>query len=120
MGRLIFWKIISLFLLTMGNYLPYSDLNNEGEQPHNDLEVTMSYYHDWPVELAEEELEELEEFSYVCPCCGADMEKIDHGYADDGTPIARWCCLGCDENDALYGSQWVYDDGPKEGYICRD
>ena len=48
------------------------------------------------------------------------MEKIDHGYADDGTPIARWCCLGCDENDALYGSQWVYDDGPKEGYICRD
>ena len=34
MGRLIFWKIISLFLLTMGNYLPYSDLNNDGEQPH--------------------------------------------------------------------------------------
>lgn len=80
----------------------------------------MSYYHDWPVELAEEELEELEEFSYVCPCCGADMQKIDHGWSDDGTPIARWCCLGCDENDALYGSQWVYDDGPKEGYICRD
>ena len=76
------------------------------------------------LDLIEEEFDDddddLELFTGVCPYCGAEMEVIDHGTSVSGEAMARWMCPDCEEEKRLLGSQWVYDAGDSDGFIVPD
>lgn len=64
---------------------------------------------------------ELEEFSFTCPVCGAEMECVDKDYSYSGMRIARYVCPDCEEEmDRDRGDTWVYEGGPYDGCIVDE